>query len=330
VKSNDGGSIETYNKAALSELISILDESNVGFVDTHVHFEYLLQRIPMKGSMQLADMSTSEKEQKLIEYLCFNTSSKDQMDKIINRMNAFVCVFCDPTSFSSLGIWRDVISMDKLNVNVTFGLHPHNAKYYDEKMQERINQCIVEAGPKCVAYGECGLDYHYNNSTREEQVNCFTKQLQNAVFLGLPVVVHAREAEEDAFNILTENLPKDWKIHVHCFTDSLKFAQKLMDHFPNLFIGFTGVISYDPRKKGDDTEDEMVKVLKNVSLDRMLLETDGPYMPVKLNVKSGKARPLAHSGHIPLIANRIAQAKSIPVSDVLEQARINTMKMYGI
>ncbi|EFC36430.1 predicted protein [Naegleria gruberi] len=251
--SSSEGGIEAYNKQALKELVEILDETpDMGFVDTHVHFEYILQRV---FNAQLGEISSSEK--KLINALTFDTTDKELSERILSRMNGFVCVQCDPTSFSSLGMWRDLIEMKNLNIGVTFGLHPHNASYYDEKMQDRINQCISEAGNKCVAYGECGLDYHYNNSPKEVQMACFAKQLQNAVALSLPVVVHAREAEDDALQIMKDNLPKDWKIHVHCFTDRLEFAQKLISHFPNLYIGFTGVVTYAPRGNSTNQEQDL-------------------------------------------------------------------------
>ncbi|KAG2386416.1 hypothetical protein C9374_002862 [Naegleria lovaniensis] len=326
--SSSEGGLEAYNKQALAELVEILDETpDLGFVDTHVHFEYILQRM---FKAQLGEVSTSEKN--LIDTLCFETKDKELSERILSRMNAFVCVQCDPTSFSSLGLWRDLIEMKNLNIGVTFGLHPHNASYYDEKMQDRINQCIAEAGDKCVAYGECGLDYHYNNSPREQQMSCFAKQLQNAVALSLPVVVHAREAEEDAFNIMKENLPKDWKIHVHCFTDREEFAQKLISHFPNLYIGFTGVVTYAPRGNSNNKDQNLEGVVRSLPLNRILLETDGPYMPVRLSKSpnTGSKRPIAHSGHIPLIAKRIADIKKISIKQVFEQCRLNTMNMYGL
>ncbi|KAF0981831.1 hypothetical protein FDP41_011692 [Naegleria fowleri] len=320
--------LEAYNKQALAELVEILDETpDLGFVDTHVHFEYILQRM---FNAQLGEVAYSEK--KLMDTLCFETKDKNLYERILSRMNAFVCVQCDPTSFSSLGLWRDLLEMKNLKIGVTFGLHPHNASYYDEKMQDRINQCIAEAGDKCVAYGECGLDYHYNNSPREQQMSCFAKQLQNAVALSLPVVIHAREAEEDAFNIMIENLPKDWKIHVHCFTDREEFAKKLISHFPNLYIGFTGVVTYAPRGNSNHKDQNLEGVIRSLPLERILLETDGPYMPVRLSksVNTGKKRPIAHSGHIPLIAKGIAHIKKVSIKQVFQQCRLNTTNMYGL
>lgn len=116
------------------------------------------------------------------------------------------------------------------------------------------------AHPRCVGWGEIGLDYHYDNSPRDIQQSVLIRQLRNAVKLGKPITIHTREAEEDTERILKQEVPRDHKvslalvlfasfyrfhvclmqIHIHCFTDSPEFAQRLLDHFPNLYIGITG------------------------------------------------------------------------------------------
>jgi TatD DNase family protein len=120
--------------------------------------------------------------------------------------------------------------------------------------------------PRNVGWGEIGLDYHYDNSPRDVQRDVFSRQLRHAVRLGKPITVHTREADEDTERILKAEVPKDHKvgrvrryigwgtthrlicgepqIHVHCFTDSPDFGQRLLDHFPNLFIGITGMILF--------------------------------------------------------------------------------------
>lgn len=118
------------------------------------------------------------------------------------------------------------------------------------------------AHPRCVGWGEIGLDYHYDNSPREIQQRVFARQLKQAVKLAKPLTIHTREAEEDTLRILKEEVPKDHrvshsflhppsnssliyfieKIHVHCFSDTPEFAKQLLDHFQNLYIGITGTI----------------------------------------------------------------------------------------
>ena len=119
------------------------------------------------------------------------------------------------------------------------------------------------AHPRCVGWGEIGLDYHYDNSPRKAQQTILIRQLRQAVRLGKPVTIHTREAEEDTERILKTELPKDHKvllvvlslsanmslssvvilqIHIHCYTDSPALAQRLLEHFSNLHIGITGAI----------------------------------------------------------------------------------------
>jgi TatD DNase family protein len=111
--------------------------------------------------------------------------------------------------------------------------------------------------PRCVGWGEIGLDYHYDNSPRDIQREVLTRQLRHAVRLGKPLTIHTREAEEDTERILKAEVPKDHRvghnianqilsynhvqIHVHCYTDSPEWAARMLEHFPNLFIGVTGL-----------------------------------------------------------------------------------------
>jgi TatD DNase family protein len=122
--------------------------------------------------------------------------------------------------------------------------------------------------PKTLAWGEIGLDYHYNLSDPEKQKEVFARQLQMAVQLGKPLVIHTREAEDgtlcstshpppplcgfhladttlgahtDTLKLMKEHVPKGWRVHVHCFTSSLDMAKSLLADWPNLFIGYTGV-----------------------------------------------------------------------------------------
>jgi len=203
-------------------------------------------------------------------------------------------------------------------VFAAFGIHPHYATVYTDEIENQIIESFKKFPEKSLAWGECGLDFHYNNSPPDVQKQIFTRQVIKAVEINKPIIVHTREADDDTLRILQENVPRHWRIHVHCFTGSTVFAQKLLDAYPNLFIGFTGVITF---KNSQDIR-ESVKI---VPLERLLLETDGPFMaPIPYRGK------VAHSGHIPLVAQMIAEVKNVSVETVFEAARANTKKMYGI
>ncbi|KAJ7621316.1 hydrolase [Roridomyces roridus] len=241
------------------------------------------------------------------------------------------------------------------------GVHPHQAKDYTDAVEADIIEAM--AHPRCVGWGEMGLDYHYDNSPRPIQQEVFTRQLRCAVRLKKPLTIHTREADDDTERILKAEVPKDHKIHIHCFTDSPAFAQRLLDWFPNLYIGITGVITYA-------TNTDTSTTVRNMFLPsspsphrlRIVLETDAPYMvptpvydlPVfaKPEVK-GTRLPLCHSGMVPWTAGFVAnllpkpqpqeevaegQAESAgaigeeiwDAARVMSVARENARAMYGV
>ena len=197
-----------------------------------------------------------------------------------------------------------------------FGLHPHHARLWDDDMERGLRKALQH--PKCRALGECGLDYHYDMSPREDQRAVFRKQCQMAVELKLPLVVHSREAEQDTIDILKEIMPKDYLIHVHCFTSSLDMATQLVAHFDNLFIGFTGVVTF---KKATEVQD----VVKGIPIERILLETDSPFMAPTPH--RGKT---CHSGMAFNTGKKICELKGISLEEGFQQMRENAKKMYSL
>jgi TatD DNase family protein len=211
-----------------------------------------------------------------------------------------------------------------------------------------------------VAVGECGLDYYFQPSghvingsgekdakrrasagektatategnadeknaldpeeraRRETQAKTFIAQMALASELGAPIVVHTREAEEDTLRLMREHLPRDHRIHVHCFTSSAWLARELLAHFPNLCLGFTGVVTFK-------NAPEVREVVAETPLDRILLETDGPYM-----APAPRRGEVAHPGHVPYIAAKIAEIKGVSIEEVFVAAREATRRVYGI
>jgi len=197
-----------------------------------------------------------------------------------------------------------------------FSLHPHNAKEYTNEVHHNIIELMKH--PKTVAWGEIGLDYHYDFSPRDVQKEVFIRQLSTGVSLGKPIVIHTREAEEDTLKILHEHLPRDWRVHIHCFTGTPAFAKTILEEYPNSFIGITGVITFK-------TAVDVRTVVQETPLNRLLLETDGPFMaPIPFRGKVG------HPGYIPFVAQKIAEVKGVSTEEVLAVTRENASRMYGI
>lgn len=214
----------------------------------------------------------------------------------------------------SLGTYTDQLADPQ--VYGAFGIHPHSAKFYNDALEQRIVAAL--AHPKAVAWGECGLDYHYNHSPQQEQRQVFARQIRMAVSLKKPLIVHSREAEKDTLELLRTNMPLDWLVHIHSFNDSAEYLQQLLATFPRAFIGITGAITFEDARQLREI------VAKFLPLDRLLLETDAPYMAPRPN------KGPSHPGHIPAIAQCIAQLKGVTVHEVMNAARKNTKTMYGI
>jgi TatD DNase family protein len=257
------------------------------FIDTHCHLDSILEKLG------LADFA----------------SFKAQF--LPDNFGGCITISCDPGSIEAA-----LALMAQPEVHGAFGIHPHDAKAYGPELEARLKAALEH--PKAVAWGEIGLDYHYNFSPPDAQRDAFSRQIRAGVALGRPLIIHTREAEADTLEILEREAPRDWKIHVHCFTSSPAMAERLLAGFPNLCLGLTGIVTFKNAQ-------ELQAVARATPLDRLLLETDGPYLaPVP-----HRGKP-AHPGHIPLIAAKIAELKGVEVEAVYAAARENTRKVYGI
>ena len=179
----------------------------------------------------------------------------------------------------------------------TLGIHPHDASKFNQSMEQSIRKLALEHN-KMIAIGETGLDYHYLNSSSEDQQIAFQKQLQIAVELNLPVVLHSRDAEADTISILKEVPVPSFGV-AHSFTSSLKMAKELLDM--GWYLGINGIVTF---KNAEDIR----TIVRWIPLDRLLLETDSPFLaPVPFRGKPNKP------AHIPVIASFIAELRNIPV-----------------
>jgi TatD DNase family protein len=149
------------------------------------------------------------------------------------------------------------------------GVHPHDARLFDEQAAERVYQ-LAQSSERVIAWGEIGLDYHYDNSPREVQREVFARQLRQARELKLPVIIHSREADEET----VETLRAEWSGAarggiMHCFGGSWEMAASVLEL--GFMISFAGNVTF---KKAEPLRD----VARRVPLERMLIETDCPYL----------------------------------------------------
>jgi TatD DNase family protein len=183
-------------------------------------------------------------------------------------------------------------------VYATAGVHPHNARFWDEEAAASIRRLAAPGeSPSAVrAVGECGLDYNRNFSPRDKQLACFEDQIRLAIELGLPLFLHVRDAFED-FSALLGKYRRDLgRFVVHCFTGAGRELDMYLE--AGAFIGITGWVCDERRGK------HLIPLLKNIPPDRLLLETDAPYLlPRGLGKGRNEPKYLTHiaafiAGHL--------------------------------
>ena len=193
------------------------------------------------------------------------------------------------------------------------GFHPHDAAELTEDLEQKIRKLALEE-KKLIAIGETGLDYHYMYCSAEVQQQVFSKQLQLAVELNLPVIMHSREAETDTLNILQE-IPVPPLGVAHSFTSSFEMAKTLIEM--GWYIGINGIVTF---KNAEDLRE----VVSWLPLDRLLLETDSPFLaPTPFRGKPNKP------AHIPAIATFIAELRGISLEQLSEQTSANAQRLFN-
>ncbi|MDD7516378.1 TatD family hydrolase [Ruminococcus flavefaciens] len=197
-------------------------------------------------------------------------------------------------------------------VYASAGIHPESVDDTPTDYLDRLRE-IIASNPKVRAVGEIGLDYHYDDYDREKQIRFFREQLELAAELDMPVIVHSRNATEDTIEILKEYRPRGV---VHCFSGSAETAKEVIKL--GMYIGFTGVLTFKNAKKA-------LKALAEVPIDRLLMETDCPYMaPEPFRGRRSDSSMIAYT------AAKAAEVKGIPVEELIDITCRNGMKMYGI
>lgn len=191
------------------------------------------------------------------------------------------------------------------------GIHPGEIDGATERDLYKIEELGKES---CVrAIGEIGLDYHYEGIDKERQKYFFISQLDLAKKLSLPVIIHSREATKDVMEILRKYRPEGV---VHCFSGSADTAKELIDM--GMFIGFTGVVTFQNARKA-------VESAAVVPIDRLLIETDAPYMaPVPFRGQ------LCDSSMLTRVANKLAEIKGISEDTIIEETAKNAASLFNI
>jgi TatD DNase family protein len=194
----------------------------------------------------------------------------------------------------------------------TVGVHPHDADKYDEAAL--VDLFTLADRPKVVALGEMGLDYHYDFSQRDAQRHVFDRQVREAITRDKPVVVHIREAFDDAIAILGRHRPKGI---LHCFTGDWPQAERALAL--GLYISLSGVVTFK-------NADSLREVAARVPPDRLLLETDCPYLtPHPHRSQKRNAPPM-----VQVTAALVAQIRGVPLEELASATTTNACRAFGI
>jgi len=250
-------------------------------IETHCHLDYLDDETMTESLESAFEIG--------VEKIVTIAVSKANLNKVVDIANAHEKVY------------------------FTQGIHPHDAKDFDAEVESIIrNNSKLE---KMLAVGEIGLDYFYDHCEPDIQKAAFSRQMQIADDLDLPVVIHTREACDDMASIL-KNFEKTNKKRgvIHSFTSSLKLAEYCLSE--GYFLGFNGIVTFN-------SAENVREVLSMTPLDQIVLETDAPYLtPIPY-----RGRP-NHPKYLPFIAQKVADVKNIDVEEVLQQCYINSQKLF--
>ncbi len=199
-------------------------------------------------------------------------------------------------------------------VYAAVGIHPHDADTCDDAALRRIAELAGEK--KVVAIGEIGLDYHYDNSPRDLQRDAFRRQIALAKSLNLPIIIHSRDADGETFDILKEEDAYQVGVLLHCYSGSAELAARYVKE--GAYISIAGPVTYKNARK-------TVETVEQIALDRLMIETDAPYLTPVPN--RGKRNEPAN---VHYTCQKVADIKGISYDEVARVTAANGKRFFGI
>jgi TatD DNase family protein len=239
----------------------------------------------------------------------------DDREKVINSLKENgVDLIVDPGADISSSVQAVNLSKEYENIYAAVGVHPHSAKDMNEDTLKILK--ALSKNDKVVAIGEIGLDYHYDNSPRDVQKKWFKEQIKLAKELNLPIIIHTREAQKDTFDIVKEEYDENLRGVLHCYSGSLEMAREYLDM--GFYISFAGPITFKNSKVPK-------QVAKEVPLDKLLVETDCPYLTPEPH-RGKRNEPL----YVRYVASTIAELKGITFEEVARRTKENAIRFFEI
>jgi len=239
----------------------------------------------------------------------FDADRPDVVARALETCDAFI----DIGSGTSVDAFFKSKKLAESNEKVFFtaGIHPHDAEALslDGETLKAIEEIVKH--PKCVAVGECGLDYHYEHSPKDRQAQVFDWHKKLATRAGLPLMIHTREAEEDTMTMLSQY---SGSAIFHCFTGTKKLADFGVSK--GFFVSFSGIVTFK-------TASDLREIFLNLPIENILIETDSPYLaPIPMRGKRNETSFISHT------ARFLAELRGMPLETFVSATRSNSLRAF--
>ncbi|MEM8594760.1 MAG: TatD family hydrolase, partial [Pseudomonadota bacterium] len=255
-------------------------------------------------------------EHPIIETHCHLDYLKEQTQSVIDNasnvgVERIITISVSPDNLETVR----TLTQEHETVWGTQGVHPHDADQFEASVLSTIKHNLQAHPDKLIAVGEIGLDYFYDKSDRNRQLDAFSQQLELAAELNLPVVIHTREADKDMQSVLSEHSEHlQRKGVIHSFTSGQALAEFCLSE--GFYLGFNGISTF---KKAQNVRD----IIRITPLEQIVLETDSPYLtPVPYRGKENAPK------YLPFIAQQVAECKDVPIEMCLTQCHQNSMALF--
>ena len=216
------------------------------------------------------------------------------------------------TTFESFNRIKLLVKKDKI-IYGTYGIHPHEAK--NDKITSDMIVSVIKKNNKIIGIGETGLDFFYNHSDKDDQIKSFEEHIKASLELNIPLIIHSRNAELETLEIFNKYKDKKLKILMHCFTGSLKFAENLLSL--GAYFSASGIITFKNSL-------ELQKTFKFIPLDKILIETDSPYLaPVPNRGKQNEPSFVRYT------AEKLAEIKQTSNLEIVKNTTTNFNNLFN-
>ena len=238
----------------------------------------------------------------------------DNLEEVIRRSKEIgiekLLTIC--TTLESFEKIKNIVNKDEI-IFGTYGIHPHEAKNYKVTTQLIINE--IKNNNKIIGIGETGLDFYYNHSDKSDQIVSLEQHIKASIELNIPLIIHSRNAEDETLEVFNKYKNNNLKILMHCFTESKKFVEKLLNF--DAYFSASGIITF---KNSTDLQE----TFKIIPLEKLLIETDSPYLaPVPNRGKKNEPSFIRYT------AEKLANIKKIQIEDLIKATTSNFNRLFN-